>query len=88
MLLFHCKVFFLKKISLNDEHLSGYHHFDNVLFYIFALNDSQLLTMNIFQVIITCQEEDDEDVLTNEDYDKLKRVIYLFYLFNWDIFVI
>ena len=29
-----------------------------------------------FQVIITCQEEDDEDVLTNEDYDKLKRVIY------------
>ena len=77
MLLFHCNVFFLKKISLNDEH-----HFDNVLFYIFALNDSQLLTMNIFQVIITCQEEDDEDVLTNEDYDKLKRVIYLFYLFN------
>ena len=27
-----------------------------------------------FQVIITCQEEDEEDVLTNEDYDKLKRV--------------
>ena len=30
----------------------------------------------IFKVIITCQEDDEEDVLTNEEYDKLKRVIY------------
>ena len=31
------------------------------------------------QVIITCQGEDEEDVLTNEDYDKLKKVIFLLY---------
>ena len=31
---------------------------------------------SIFKVIITCQEDDEEDVLTNEEYDKLKRVIY------------
>ena len=30
----------------------------------------------VFKVIITCQEDDEEDVLTNEEYDKLKRVIY------------
>ena len=32
--------------------------------------------ISIFKVIITCQEDDEEEVLTNEEYDKLKRVIY------------
>ena len=37
----------------------------------------------IFKVIITCQEDDEEDVLTNEEYDKLKRVIYETFKHSW-----
>ena len=38
---------------------------------------------SIFKVIITCQEDDEEDVLTNEEYDKLKRVIYEAFKHSW-----
>ena len=46
------------------------------VFLFFELGSMNPVMNSILKVIITCQEDDEEDVLTNEEYDKLKRVIY------------
>ena len=53
------------------------------VFSYFELGSMNPVMNSILKVIITCQEDDEEDVLTNEEYDKLKRVIYEAFKHSW-----